>query len=254
MGRHAVVMGGGMGIGEAIARKLHADGFIVTVVDRIAALADAVANDLGANAFSDAADITKPEQLAALADVMRERTGKDGLSAVVNSVGVFDYRLPLLQTDLANFNRMLNVNLTGAFSFSIAMEPLMVAEASMVHISSVNSSLAGRTLGAYKISKAGLNMLVRCLATELARDPRKIRVNAVAPGWVDTPGERKVHQAQGTLDSIGDPEAMKFIPMGRMTKTTEIANTTAFLCSPQGFGITGQIMNVDGGITNSEVC
>ena len=178
MGRHAVVMGGGMGIGEAIARKLHADGFIVTVVDRIAALANSVANDLGENAFSDAADITKPEQLTALADVMRERVGRDGLAAVVNSVGIFDFRQPLLKTDLANFNRMLNVNVTGAFLFSQAVEPLLAANAAMVHISSVNGALAGMQLGAYKVSKAALNMLVRCLASELARDPRRIRVNA----------------------------------------------------------------------------
>ncbi len=253
MGQHAIVMGGGMGIGEAIARKLHADGWTVTVVDRVAAQASNVANDLGENAFFECADITRADQLADLATSMRERVGGEGLRAVVNSVGVFDYRLPVLKTDLANFNRMLNVNVTGAFLFTQAMEPLLVQDASVVHISSVNGEMAGPTLGAYKVSKAALNMLVRVLASELARDPRRIRVNAVAPGWVDTPGERKVQAALGTPESLSDPKAMKFIPMARLTKASEIANAVAFLCSAGASGITGQIVPVDCGITNAEV-
>ena len=205
MAKHVVVMGGGMGIGEAIARKLHADGWAVTVVDRVAAQAANVANDLGENAFSDCADITKPEQMEELAASIKERVGSDGLLAAVNSVGVFDFRLPLLQTDVANFNRMFNVNVSGAFLFSRAIEPLLVKDASLVHITSVNAVLAGGTLGAYKVSKAALTMLVRCLASELARDPRKIRVNAVGPGWVDTPGERKVQIAAGKSNVFEDP-------------------------------------------------
>lgn len=253
MGKHAIVMGGGMGIGEAIARKLHADGWIVTIVDRVAAQASAVASDLGENAFGECADITRPEQLAEVAKVMRERAGAGGVLAAVNSVGVFDYRLPLLKTDLANFNRMLNVNVTGAFLFSQAVEPLLAANAAMVHISSVNGALAGMQLGAYKVSKAALNMLVRCLASELARDPRRIRVNAVAPGWVDTPGERRVQAALGTPGILEDANAMKFIAMQRLTKATEIADAAAYLCSPAASAITGQIIHVDCGISNSEV-
>src|SRR5262245_3831192 len=108
-------MGGGMGIGEAIARKMHADGWSVTIIDRVAAKADAVANELGERAFSECADITKPEQVADAISVVRERVGAAGVLAAINSVGVFDERRPVLKTDLANFNRMLNVNVTGAF-------------------------------------------------------------------------------------------------------------------------------------------
>ncbi len=251
--KHAIVMGGGMGIGEAIARTLHADGWTVNVVDRVAAKADYVANELGDRAHAECADITRPEQLAEVMATIRERVGTDGVLAAVNSVGVFDERRPVLKTDLAGFNRMLNVNVTGAFLFSQAVEPLLAANASMVHISSVNGVLSGTHIGAYKVSKAALNMLVRVLASELSRDPRRIRVNAVAPGWVDTPGERRVQAALGQPGILDDPTATKFIPLNRLTRATEIADAVAFLCSPAASAIVGQIIPVDCGICNSEV-
>jgi NAD(P)-dependent dehydrogenase (short-subunit alcohol dehydrogenase family) len=253
MKKEAIVAGGGMGIGEAIARTLHAQGWSVTILDRVAAKADLVANELGEDAHAECADVTRPEQLAEALKSVRERAGVNGVAAAVNSVGIFDERRPLLQTDLASFNRILNVNVTGAFLFSQAVEPLLAPDASLVHISSVNGQLSGRHIGAYKVSKAALNMLVRCLASELARDPRRIRVNAVAPGWVDTPGERKVQAALGQPHVLDDPEAAKFIPLQRLTKATEIADAVAFLCSSAASGITGQIIPVDCGITNSEV-
>jgi NAD(P)-dependent dehydrogenase (short-subunit alcohol dehydrogenase family) len=252
MSKHAVVIGGAMGIGEAIARRLHADGFTVTVIDRVAAKADAVANDLGERAYSECADITRPEQLAAAMENVRARAGAAGVAAAVNSVGVFDFRKPLLQTELADFNRMFNINVAGAFLFSRAVEPLLAPHASVVHISSVNAILSGPDLGAYKVSKAALNMLVRCLASELARDPRRIRVNGIGPGWVDTPGERRVQAALGRPTILDDPVVAKDILLGRLTLAREIADTTAFLCSTAGSGVVGQILYVDCGITNSE--
>lgn len=253
MSRHAIVMGGGMGIGEAIARKLHADGWMVTIVDRAADAAAGVAASLGERAFAEWADITSPEQLADVMISLRQRAGNAGVSAAVNSVGVFDERRSVLKTDLANFNRMFHVNVAGAFLFSQSVEPLLAKDASMVHISSVNGRLAGTHIGAYKVAKAALNMLVRCLASELARDPRRIRVNAVAPGWVDTPGERRVQASLGTPQILDDPNSFKNIPLQRMTKAAEIADAVAFLCSAGASAITGQIIHVDCGISNSEV-
>lgn len=246
-------MGAGMGIGEAIARKMHADGWTVTLVDRAADSVAAVAQSLGERTHAEWADITNPAQLADVMKNLRGRAGSDGVMAAVNSVGVFDERRSVLRTDLANFNRMFNVNVAGAFLFSQAVEPLLAKDASIVHISSVNGQLAGTHIGAYKVAKAALNMLVRCLASELSRDPRRIRCNAVAPGWVDTPGERRVLAAQGTPDLLDDPDSFKYIPMQRMTKKTEIADAVAFLCSPAASAITGQIVHVDCGISNSEV-
>jgi NAD(P)-dependent dehydrogenase (short-subunit alcohol dehydrogenase family) len=253
MSQYAVVAGGGMGIGEAIVRRLHADGWTVTIVDRVAAMADAVANDLGERAHAECADITRPEQIAAVMDVVKARAGGAGVGAAVNAVGVYDERRPLLKTDLASYQRIMNVNVMGAFIFSQGIEPLLAANASVVHIGSVNGILAGTHIGAYKVSKAAMNMLARCMASELARDPRRIRVNVVAPGWVDTPGERKVQAALGQPNILDDPNAFKNIPMQRLTKASEIADTVAFLCSARASGITGQIVHVDCGIANSEI-
>lgn len=251
--KHAIVAGAAMGIGEAIARKLHADGFSVTLIDRIAAKVDQVANELGEGATSECADITRPEQLAEAALRAKEHAGGAPILAAVNSVGVYDERRSLMKTDLAGFNRMLNVNLTGAFLFSQAFAPILDKDAALIHIGSVNGQIAGMEMGAYKIAKAGLNMLVRCLALELARDPRKIRVNAVNPGWVDTPGERRVQANEGRANILDDPKSFTYIPLRRLTLASEIADTVAFLCAPPGVGITGQLIHVDGGITIGEV-
>lgn len=251
--QHAIVAGAAMGIGAAIARKLYAAGFSVTLLDRAADEAAKFAAELGADAHAFAADATKPEQLAAAAEQARAHAGGAPILAAVNSVGVYDERRPLLKTDLAGFNRMIEVNLTSAFLFSQAFVPLLAANASVVHIGSVNGQIAGMEMGAYKIAKAGLNMLVRCLALELGREPRRIRVNAVNPGWVDTPGERRVQAAHGRAGILDDPGARGYIPLNRLTLATEIADTVAFLCGPGGSAITGQLIYVDCGITIGEI-
>jgi len=253
--RHAVVIGGGRGIGEAIARRLAADGFGVTIADHLHKLAKSLAYELkesGFEAYWEKADITSPEDLKKLAEVLRKRAGSGGLNVAVNSVGVFDERRPLLATKLASFQRLMNVNVTGALLFSQAVAPLLGENASLIHVGSINGFKAGGELGGYKVSKAALHMLARCLALELAPAPRRIRVNVVAPGWVDTPGERHaLHRRWGHAHGLEDPESARWIPLGRRTDAGEVAAAVSFLCSDQGSAITGQIIPVDCGITTS---
>jgi len=254
--KHALVIGGARGIGEAIARRLAADGYALTIADHLRDLAEELACELSASGFDacgEGADITSEADMKRLAQAVRKRTGARGLHAAVNSVGVFDERRPLLRTPLKSFQRLLAVNVTGALLFSQAVAPLLAAGASLIHIGSINGFKAGAGLGGYKVSKAALHMLARCLALELARAPRRIRVNIVAPGWVDTPGERQALRLRAgqphPLDDTEIPE--KWFPLGRRVDASELAAMVAFLCSSQGASITGQIISIDSGMTAS---
>jgi NAD(P)-dependent dehydrogenase (short-subunit alcohol dehydrogenase family) len=247
----AAIMGVAMGIGEAIVRALAAENYAVTILDRDGRC-HALAEELrahGAAADSAQVDITDEAGLHAAMDALRQRIGAQALSAAVNAAGIFDERGGLRDTSLPSFRQVMEVNVTGAFLFSKIVEPLLAPNAALIHISSINALRAGGGLTAYKTSKAALNMLTRCLALELARDPRRIRVNVVAPGWVDTPGERKVVAASGKPQVLDDPETGKWIPLGRRQTAAEIAAGVVFLCSEKANMISGQVLGVDGGMS-----
>lgn len=249
--RLAVVMGGAMGIGGACVRAFAAQGWAVAILDRDAGVANTLATELSATteACSLCVDITSQQALADAITAIRERFPERRIHAAVNSAGKFDERDAVFKTSLAAFRSLLDVNVIGAFLFSQAVEPLMDDGASLIHIGSVNGLHSGGGLGAYKTTKAALHMLARCMARELAHDPRKIRVNVVAPGWVDTPGERRMLASHGREADLDNPETAKWIPLGRRTYASEIANTVMFLCSDAASATTGQILFVDGGMS-----
>ena len=256
--RFAVVAGaalsekGQFSIGGACAWRLAESGYHVAVADRDLAsakrLADAL-NDQGWTARAFQVDLTKEKQLASFAKKLQTWCGSSGLLAAVNAVGIFHERRGILQTPPDVFRQMLEVNTTGAYLFTRALEPLLAAGACLVQIGSVNGKSAGAGLGAYKVSKAALEMLTRCLALEFAQNERRIRVNGIGPGWVDTPGERQVFAKEGRLKDLDDPQTARFIPLGRRTLSSEVADAVAFLCSDRASAITGQILYVDCGIT-----
>ena len=247
----AVVCGGARGIGEAIVRRFFADGWRVAIIDREIEKARALAQELNTrdSTSAHAADITlMPDLERAIAEIKACHAGVP-IGAAVNSAGIFNIRGRLFQTTPEDFKKLLDVNVIGAFQFSRVVEPLMGEGASLVQIGSINGTYSGGGLGAYKSSKAALHMMTRCMARELASDPRRIRANVVAPGWVDTPGERLVVASEGKPGLLDDPESAKGIPLKRRTEAREIADAVAFLCSDQATHVTGQILHVDGGMS-----
>ena len=241
-GRHAIVTGGGRGIGEAVARRLHADGAAVMVVSRTAAEVDAVAAALGERAFAHVADVGVEAEVQGLVERALAEWGR--IDVVVNNAGVDD-DCPFLDVEAANWQRVLGVNLTGPFLVSQRAARAMVAGGTggaFVHIASIAALAGDGEQVAYGASKAGLLGLNRIMALELAR--HGIRSNVVHPGYTATPLTRQYVGEQMYEYMMG---GFARIPQGRMALPEEIAAAVAFLASDEAAAITGTDLVVDGG-------
>ena len=238
-GRRAVVTGGAAGIGGAIATVLAEGGARVTIAARDLAAAEATAADLAAEALRlDVTDAAEAEAVAA----RYAQTGAPDI--LVNNAGIV-HNAPSLDVDLADWRRVLDVNLHGVFHTARAFGRHMVAagRGSVVNISSICGEVAvhPQPQAAYNAAKAGVNLLTRSLAVEWAG---RVRVNAVAPGYTAT---------ELTLLGRSKPEWFETwlagIPMGRLAEPREIALAVAFLASDAASYVTGTVLTVDGGYT-----
>jgi len=233
--RVTVVIGGGSGIGAAVARTLARDGDRVTVADRDAAAAGTVAAGLDASAA--AVEVTDEDSVQALFAGVLDREGR--LDAVVNCAGVSTIGLI---TDLAaaEFRRVLDVDLTGAFLVLKHAAQRMTAGGSLVSIASLNGRQPGAGLSAYCSAKAGLLMLTQVAALELG--PRGIRVNAVSPGLVETPLTAPALDIPGIRDDY-----VENTPLGRAGTTADVAAAVRFLLGPEASWLTGEVLDLNGG-------
>ena len=236
--RVALVTGGGRGIGLATARRFLAEGWQVALLDVDAdALAGGVAA-LDAPVLDLLCDVSDS---AAVAEAIG-RTGRHfgRLDAVVNNAGIAVFK-PLLETTLEDWNRVLAVNLTGPFLMTQAAAPLMAegGGGAIVNIASISGLRASTLRVAYGTSKAALMHLTKQQAVELAS--LGIRVNAVAPGPVETAMAQAVH----TPEIRADYHAA--MPLNRYGLESELAEAIFFLCSERSSYITGQVIAVDGG-------
>ncbi|MAU81623.1 SDR family NAD(P)-dependent oxidoreductase [Gordonia sp. Z-3] len=227
----AVVVGGASGIGLATARVLAAEGFSVVVADVNSDAALAAAEEIGGRAVT--LDVTDESSVAAgFASV-------DELEAVVSCAGL---TVPgaLTELGLDQWQTSIDVCLTGSFLVLKHAGQRMVDGGSITVISSLNGRQPGAGMGAYCAAKAGVTMLVEVAALELA--PRKIRVNAISPGLVDTPLTEGLALVPGLVD-----EYLENTPLGRSGRPEEVADMAAYLASEKAAWITGSAFDLNGG-------
>ncbi|WP_407176866.1 SDR family NAD(P)-dependent oxidoreductase [Bradyrhizobium sp. STM 3562] len=235
----ALVTGAARGIGLATAKRFLADGWHVALLDIERELLDGAAAALASpDTLALHCDVSDASQVAQALDQVAKRFGR--LDTLINNAGIATFA-PLLDTSETDWNRILAVNLTGPFLCTKAAVPLMreAGGGAVVNITSISAVRASTLRSAYGTSKAALAHLTKQLAVELAS--LGIRVNAVAPGPVDTAMAKAVHTPQIRADYHDA------IPLNRYGLEEELAEAIYFLGSDRSSYITGQILAVDGG-------
>lgn len=242
-GRVALVLGGGTGIGAAIVRAFAAIGATVAFSHYREPAAQAVASDVratGQRCLDREVDARSIPQIDAFVGAAVEAFG--GIDILVYNAGLTDPR-PVFEMSEEQWDQTLDINLKGMFFCARRVGMTMAQRGgggSMVFLSSVHSLHALPDHAHYAASKGGINMLTRSLAAQLA--PHGIRVNAVAPGVIYTERARE--------EQLYDPAAMApAIPLRRVGRPEDIADTVVYLASDRAAYITGQVIVADGGLT-----
>lgn len=236
--REALVTGGAEGIGLAISRALAAQGYRVTIADLDGDKANARARELGDAHQGVRCDVTDEAEAASTAAL-------SPFDVLVNNAGIGDSHLPTLEQGIDAFRRVLDVHLAGSFLMTREVARGMVARrrGAIVNLSSIAGLTGLPKRNAYGAAKAGIVAMTRSMACEWAGSG--VRVNAVAPAFVETALVRKLAET-GRIDL---PTLARRTPIGRLIRDHEVAAAVTFLASDAASGITGTVLPVDGGWT-----
>lgn len=242
-----LVSGAGSGIGRATARRFAAAGWDVCATSLDEGPLHAAMRELAPGGhLALAGDYARPETGAALTRLIADRWG--ALDALVSCAGVFR-PVDLVAGPPGQWRELFDVMMGGAVNLTRAVLPLLGAGGRVVHVSSIHATRAERGAGAYALAKAALEQYCRALAVELA--DRAILVNAIAPGFVDTPMAINA-QGESELDTPwfrANYVDGHHLPLRRAARPEEIAGVALFLCGPDASYVTGQTIVVDGGLT-----
>ena len=237
----AIVTGAGQGIGKAIAEKLVTEGATVVVNDLHEVTARKTATALPA-AVAIAADVTDRQGVQAMADRVLQQFGR--IDVLVNNAG-WDKASPFVDSDPADWDRVIAINLYGVLHTCKAVLPVMAGQGSgaVVNLGSDAGRVGSSGEAVYSAAKGGVIAFTKSLAREMAR--HQVRVNCVCPGPTDT----------ALFASFAGPELRealtRAIPFRRLGQPTDIANVVAFLASDEASFVTGQTISVSGGLTMS---
>jgi NAD(P)-dependent dehydrogenase (short-subunit alcohol dehydrogenase family) len=250
-GRHALVTGGGRGIGASIVRSLTSHGAKVSMLGRTAATLQALAGELqslGAQTFCATADVSKRESVDAAFAAARAMFGP--IEILINNAGQA-ISAPITKRDDALWERLLAINLSGTYFGIQAVLPEMIQGGfgRIVNVASTAGLTGYPYVAAYCAAKHGVVGLTRAVAREVA--VRNITVNAVCPGYTDTDLVReaaaKISAVTGRKIEDALQAMTKSNPQGRLIQPDEIANAVAWLCLPGSESVTGQSIVVAGG-------
>ncbi|MDP3520590.1 MAG: SDR family NAD(P)-dependent oxidoreductase [Hydrogenophaga sp.] len=246
--RHALVTGGGQGIGAAVARALVARGLNVTVLGRRLDVVQVLADTDPQHLFAVRADVADPAQVAGAVALAEAKFGP--VDVLVNNAGQAQ-TAPFLKMDLALWNQMLSVNLTGTLVCTQAVLPGMVARGwgRVVNVASTAGQVGYAYVSAYCAAKHGVVGLTKSLALEMAK--KGVTVNAVCPGYTETDIVResieRVVAKTGRSAEEARAEFVKSNPQGQLVQPEQVADAVAWLCGDGASAVTGQSISVAGG-------
>lgn len=239
-GKNGLVTGGGSGIGEAVVRRLVSDGARVAILDQDEDRATSLSEELGHNAIAITVDVARPDQVAAgFARVVAEL---GSLELAVDNAGISSLNAPIADLDVAEWNRIIDVNQSGVFyCLKHEIQAMSRSGGAIVNMASIMASVAWSGAAAYVATKHAVVGLTRAAALEVAA--QGIRVNAVAPGFIDT-ALLQTNLTQDEYQGLTDLH-----PVGRLGQADEVAGLVAFLLSDEAKFINGSCHAVDGGYT-----